>query len=926
MADKLKADILSVFNGGELTPELSGRVDKEELKFGTRYVSNFIPTHQGGIKKWYGTSKIATVPINAANGYRLIPFDGASEPLALLFTGGSVYAVSGSEVYLQDFNIYDNQITGASYLQINDLLYFANENVYPFQIQYYGIVNGHHKFKLIESYIKEEPFFPYSWRGNYNKNLQTNGYNGTLTAEATSATYGYSLQLPARLQNVGAGVNVLFQNGVMNCISAGSSGWHAVSTTVTTGSTVLQLIRIRNGVESVTAHTTYIGNNQIISEDHETPHTGSFPQIVPLITTEQGVIKVVTASQILYGLSLLGTSAIEDGYLIFTSLPLGHQIGDKYKLRLVQGASSTSNPSAPAGDTVQGYLRHLSASAYTMDGAEAELVAETYSFDSLDIVGRKLRFHVPTSTAVDSWAQGITVTQNKIYYSDGNYYVAKSSGTTGTQQPVHRQGTVSDGAINFEYLHSGYGLATITSVIDSTHMVIDVEGNLPVLDLSSATYNWDLYQWSMWGYHEQYPSKVFTFANRLGYTLDTDGYGSWLQMSKTNDYDDFGTEDYGKQLDTSGINMLISGHQDNRINWILSGYRLYMGSSSGEYNVFGDKATGAITPISITAAPVSNIGSANVDAVKYKDMNLFVGASGQELYRLSYDYSSDDYVPEDMSTISESLFDDGIARMGVLRSKDRNLYFLTANNKLRLCSYQEEIKTLGSYRVDVAGNVLDFAVSNSGARSFEFLLVQRGTVYTIELVDSELPTYMLSTRNIIRTEQQGYVPATITDTELAGEKIFVKDLATGKFYHVVVNADGTFNNRFETYSLAYGLPMVAEVHTLPPYNQNNKLEGAQQKAVKFNVRLLDSGEFSYGSSNDFDKWYEYHNWNTQAEQEWSAAHKLMSGDIQLPASFGYMQVNNKADGKYPNTTGVAINLQASSPEPFNLLMVSNIYV
>ena len=146
------------------------------------------------------------------------------------------------------------------------------------------------------------------------------------------------------------------------------------------------------------------------------------------------------------------------------------------------------------------------------------------------------------------------------------------------------------------------------------------------------------------------------------------------------------------------------------------------------------------------------------------------------------------------------------------------------------------------------------------------------------------------------------------------------------FYHTTVDSDGVFANRFETHSLTYGLPLVAEVHTLPPYNQNNKLEGLQQKAVKFNIRVLESGEFSYGSSNDFDKWYEYHNWNTQAGQSWNVQHKLMSGDLQLPASFGYMQVNNKADGKYPNTTGIAINLRSSSPEPFNLLMVSNLYV
>lgn len=641
--------------------------------------------------------------------------------------------------------------------------------------------------------------------------------------------------------------------------------------------------------------------------------------------TRSGVIKTVTYDQIKNAFDSLGVNSIDNGFIFFSNLPANHQSGDKYYIKLEQGASSTSEPDAQVGDTVQGYNRRLYATAYTMSGDEAELDETVYTFDSTSVVGRKIKFHVPVNGTVNAWAEGISVTSGKIYYSNGNYYLAKNSGTTGSQQPVHTKGTVSDGAIPFEYLHSGYGVATIVSVPDATHLTATVDGNLPVLT-TTGPHNWNIYQWSMWGYHGKYPAKVFTFAGRLGYTLDTDGYGSWLQMSKTDAYDDFGTEEFGQQLDTCGINIVISGHPDNRINWVLSGYRLYMGSASGEYNVLGDKATGAISPLNIAILPVSGVGSANVDAIKYKDMNLFVGASTQELYRLQYDYSTDDYIPEDMSAVSENLFAEGISKLQVLRTKDRNLYFLTEDKQLRLCSVQEEIKTVGTFRIDVAGKVLDFAVSNAGPNSFEFLLIKRGDVVTMELVDSISPSYMLSRRYVLTANTDPVVSDTITDLELAGETIFVQDLETLRFYHVDVGLDGTFENRFTTHGLSYGLPMMSEVHTLPPYNQNNKLEGLQQKAVRFNIRIYNSGGFSYGSSNDFDQWYEYHNWNTQSGQEWNAVHKLMSGDLQLPASFGYMQVNNKADGKYPNTTGVSANLRSYSPEPFNLLMVSNLYV
>ena len=936
MSDKLKADVLSAFNGGELTPEVSGRVDREELKFGTRYSSNFIPTHQGGISKWYGTTKIDTIPLNVSSKYVLVPFNGASEPLALLFYEGNVYAVSGQEVYLQDFNVGEDQIVGASYLQINDLVYFANQNTSFFQIQYYGMENGHHIFKLYNTEIKEEPFFPYSWNGNYNKNLQTDGYAGVVNVTATSAVSGYNLKLPTPIRDPGSELNVVFQSDRYTGISGGTYSGKNTDTpyTVTMGATLIKLVRDRSGVETDII-SSYIGNQKILKETWSYEiyvYAGSGGGVAYMKketrwSTKSVFLKVINKTQILQAFSSVGATSISDGKLYFSTLPAGHVNGDKYKIVIQQAASSSNAPQVDG--TVSGYNRAASAPAYTASGALEELVQETYSFDSLDIVGRKIRFHVPTSSAVQSWAQNITVEANKVYYSDGNYYIARMStatATTGTMQPVHRSGTKSDGNVNFEYFHSGYGIGTIISVPDSTHMQIQVDNVLPVLDITSANYNFDMYQWSMWGYKNRYPSMLFTYANRLGCILDTDGYGVWLQMSKTDAYDDFGTEEYGQQLDTSAINMLVTGHFDNHITWVLSGYRLYMGSYAGEYNVEGDKSTGSLTPINIRILPVSGIGGARVDAVKYKDMNIFVGATDEELYRLQYDYSSDDYVPEELSTISENLFSEGVKRMHVLSNKDRNLYFLSNENKLRLCSIQEEIKTMGCYRVDVSGDIIDFTISSSNGISCGFIVVNRDNIVTVERIDSQNPSYMLSARNIQTLTTDPVIEATVTDTEFAGKEIFVKDETTGMFYHTSVDSDGVFANRFETHSLTYGLPLVAEVHTLPPYNQNNKLEGLQQKAVKFNIRVLESGEFSYGSSNDFDKWYEYHNWNTQAGQSWNAPHELMSGDLQLPASFGYMQVNNKADGKYPNTTGIAINLRSSSPEPFNLLMVSNLYV
>ena len=121
-----------------------------------------------------------------------------------------------------------------------------------------------------------------------------------------------------------------------------------------------------------------------------------------------------------------------------------------------------------------------------------------------------------------------------------------------------------------------------------------------------------------------------------------------------------------------------------------------------------------------------------------------------------------------------------------------------------------------------------------------------------------------------------------------------------------------------------GIEMPCEIHTHPLYN--DKFETAQQKSVRYTIRVVNSGAFSYGSSNNFGKWYDYKNWNVADNEEYGSGHNLMTGDIRLPSSFGYQKAQNQANSKYPNDSSVALSLKTVTPEPFNLLLVSSIYV
>lgn len=624
------------------------------------------------------------------------------------------------------------------------------------------------------------------------------------------------------------------------------------------------------------------------------------------------------------------TGYIEGGYFKFTKLPTGHEFGDLYYFTATQESSGNTEP--PANSIIiGGYTGINNIEGYTETAKTAPLAEETAAgFDSVEMIGRKIKVsieHVESGEGVKSWAEGITVTPGEngdIVYSDGKYYRCVAGTTTGQTQPTHTYGTYSDGKASWLYLHSGYGYITITDVIDSTEMRGYVDSLLPITSgKSTDAHDWSNYQWSMWGYKNKYPNNVFMFNGRLGYTLDTAGYGSWLQLSKSDEFDDFSVEDFGQTTDICAINTLISEYTENRINWIISGYRLYMGSYAGEYNVTGgseDKK--AVTPGNINILPVSQAGGGPVKAAKFEDMNLFVSSDRKQIFSLKYDYTTDDYSPNDIGFAGDDLLTSGIASMWHLRGYDRNLYLRTEDNKLVLINRPEDVKALGFFRVDMCGDVLEHCVSNANGESTQFVLVKRGDSYTVEFIQPDYSTYMLNTKEYVPDEGKDTVSDTIVDTDFADQTVYVYDGATGEFQREKIGEDGVITVPFKTSVVFVGIEMPCELHTHPLYN--DKFETTQQKAVRYTVRVVESGAFSYGSSNDFGKWYDYN--NITPDQEYGAPHKLMTGDIKLPSSFGYQQAQNKADSKYPNDTSVALSIKAVTPEPFNLLLVSSVYV
>lgn len=902
-ASDKKLQSFNAFNSGEYSKDLAGRTDLESFGSSTRYSSNFLTQVSGGLKKFYGTRHIVEKTLET--GYskvKLIPFINKYEPMALVIYGaevgvdtidglnvGLIYGDRYKDLAMKLPNTID--VNELRWKQINDRLILCHNSVQPMTIDFFGVDNdGEYIFKTGVISFKEVPYFPVGATDDYFGPLQATGLSGHVLLKIPSGTSDVASFFPDLL--------------IAQSTYTRYGDWDRENrfgtyvTNVKINNSVIYLKRVRNGVT-----TTLVQG--VVNDYTLKVHDGGKKVKVTDRVTQERVMQVIRTAY---------PQAYIDGTKVVLYGIVDHQNGDEYYMTLTIGQVKNNDSVKWAAETHDSEMYEPSI-----------ITTETLNIEAA--IGRKMKFFFNDDTTISPWWQGKTVTAGEYAYSNGHWYKAMSSGTCGNVQPSHTMGTHSDGGVAWKYVHSGSTTASIISVPDSeTIEVLVADGTeLP----ANASNMMKVYSWSIWGKDGIHPSDVYMVGNRLGFVCNTENYGSWNAMSVTDDYYNFDTEEYGEQLDTSAIVHLIGNNESSDINWVLARKDLYMGGYSGEYHVTpsaNGNRTGAYTPTTTYVQNISNMGGKAVVPLKYKELNMFVGLTGKELYTVAYDYTIDDYTPKSLGYLTEHIMDRGIKRLEALNNKDRNIYLLHDTKQLSLFNYAAEQKVMGFSELNFADDVIDFVTTYAKDVVAAYVVVARNTgKITIERFSIAEPNYMFD--EILQGN------GTLADFQpiphFANRTVYIRYGDNfSQFTKVTLDANGDISH--DPYTGVYlpqaeyfkvGIPMVAEMHTQPAFG--NKVEGHQQQSLYMYLRLVDSGAFDYGSSVDFTKYFRHEYWNTQ--QEFGSAHRLFTGDMKLEIPLGYAEAQNQGEGPYPNTSAVGINIKSDAPEPLNILSIQEIY-
>jgi len=116
-------------NGGEISPQLEGRVDNERYNSGARLLENFIVKPNGSISKRPGTQYIATLP----SAGRLETYRASEETnfmLAFTVSGARPYTTAGTEVTTLTGNMITAPVAYVSGLSADRIVYSTIDNRY----------------------------------------------------------------------------------------------------------------------------------------------------------------------------------------------------------------------------------------------------------------------------------------------------------------------------------------------------------------------------------------------------------------------------------------------------------------------------------------------------------------------------------------------------------------------------------------------------------------------------------------------------------------------------------------------------------------------------------------------------------------------------------------------------------------------------
>lgn len=619
--------IITSFNSGILSPTLSGRIDFNKYTSGMQTCYNAIPLPQGGVTRRPGTKYLGTTYNNLQG--RIIPFIFSEDQAYILeFTDllmrvwaddGLVQTVDSNTELLLHADGFDTYAT------------FTDSGTNTHTVTSAGNVKqdtSQKKFGSSAGY--------FDGTGDYLTVSDDDGVNDYWYMGSSD----YSIDFWVMTQLSTGNVSIFEQyDDADNFVRLYLNGSDDISFEIKTGATTkfsvttsgnyiapnrwqhVAIVRDGNSIGySIDGVWVYSGTDT----DMDWPELNGTLQIGACtgLTAYKGWIdefRVSKAARWTIGIDFtVPTFPYPTGDSTGTTYTLAtpYSAGDLEKLRFVQSA-----------DTM--YLVHPDFMPRKLTRTAHDAWSFTaFAWDSASITGE---------SGQPPW-QGINVTSTTM----------EPSATTGVGITITASASFFNTGHIGAYFKQASGIYKITAVNSGTEAVATV-----IDDMADhvATANW--YE-SSWSQYRGFPSVVCFFENRLVFANNANEPQT-LWFSETDDYEDFIVS--GTVVDTDAVTVTLAAEQVNAIKWLVSGRKLLIGTTGGEWWLSGDTSENAVTPTSVLIRNATNYGNSGVQPVKIGADTIFVQRANKKIRKFAYQFDTDSYQATDLSVLAETVVD-----------------------------------------------------------------------------------------------------------------------------------------------------------------------------------------------------------------------------------------------------------------------------
>lgn len=285
------------------------------------------------------------------------------------------------------------------------------------------------------------------------------------------------------------------------------------------------------------------------------------------------------------------------------------------------------------------------------------------------------------------WEAVRTYTLNDVRWSDGHAYRAIEIGSeSGSVKPIHTRGVQSDkgsanGGAKWEYLHSGYGVVRITSILTATQAlavpVAEYPGATPrvpaeVVGLANATARWQFGAWSEIG---GWPTAVAFAFGRLWMAR-----GRRIWSSRTDDFFNWSDLTAGQILADDGLSALLNGDRINETRWLLEHDKGLLVGADGGVFVLGksnqSQVMGAVTDgtRNIEWRQQTATGSMSLEPERIASKIAMVDANRRSVKMLGYDIQADGMALSDVTVLADHMMRSGVVWTAWQGGIDRTLW------------------------------------------------------------------------------------------------------------------------------------------------------------------------------------------------------------------------------------------------------------